>query len=333
MILARVAGTGRCVPERVVTNEDLSRIVETSDEWIRTRTGIGQRHLVSEGEATSDLAAEAGRRALASAGIGAGDIDLVLVATVTADMPMPSCAMMVQQKIGARCPAFDVGAACAGFSYGLTVADGLIRSGVYRRVLFVGAEALSCYMDWTDRTTCVLFGDGAGAVVLTGEEQDVTRESPEARGILATSLGADGSQWKELNIMGGGSLHPPSAETLAAGLHHMRMNGRAIFSSAVRLMSEACEEVLAAVGMTARDVDLVVPHQANLRIIEAIMRRLDVSPDRVLVNIERYGNTSSASIPIALDEAARGGRLQDGMSVLCTGLGAGLAWGAALIRW
>jgi len=301
--------------------------VDTSDEWIRARTGIAERRVMGDDEVTSDMAAEAGRRALASAGLGPGDLDLIVVATVTADMPMPSCAVMTQLKLGARCPAFDVGAACAGFSYGLTVVDGLIRAGSFRTVLFVGAEALTRYLDWDDRGTCVLFGDGAGAIVLRGEVTD------EPRGVLATTIAADGKFWGELNIPGGGVLHPPTHRSIDANLHTMKMDGRAVFSQAVRMMSDACQDVLAKVGMAAADVDLVIPHQANLRIIEAIIRRLEIDPARVFINIERTGNTSSGSIPIALDEAVRAGRVAAGDRILLCGLGAGLVWGAALIRW
>jgi 3-oxoacyl-[acyl-carrier-protein] synthase-3 len=279
------------------------------------------------------MAVQAARRALDASAVAATDLDLIVVATVTADMPMPSCAVMVQHKLGARCPAFDIGAACAGFSYGLTVVDGLIRSGSFGTALFVGAEALTRYLDWDDRGTCVLFGDGAGAVVVRGEEQDVAPTSPAARGVLATAIAADGAGWVDLNILGGGTLHPPTRETVEAKLHTMRMNGRAIFSQAVRLMSDACERVLTDVGLSADEVDLVVPHQANLRIIDAISRRLGIADENVFVNIERTGNTSSASIPIALDEAVRGGRVADGDNLLLCGLGAGLTWGAALIRW
>jgi 3-oxoacyl-[acyl-carrier-protein] synthase-3 len=322
----RIAGTGRFVPERRVTNDDLAQRLDTSDDWVRSRTGIGARHLLAEDSATSDMVVAASRLALEDAGITAEELDLIVVATVTPDMPMPSASVIAQHKLGARCPAFDLAAACAGFSYGLSVVNSLIRSGDYQKILFVGAEALGKFVDWNDRATCVLFGDGAGAIVA------VPSEDPE-RGLLAADIRADGSFVADLWIPGGGTAAPPTAETVAAGLHYLKMNGRTIFTQAVRLMSESCETVLARAGLTIGDVDLMIPHQANLRIIDAVGRRLGISAERVLVNIEDYGNTSAASIPIALDEAARDGRLTPGQVVLTCGLGAGLTWGAAVLRW
>jgi 3-oxoacyl-[acyl-carrier-protein] synthase III len=333
MIRSRIVGTGRAVPERIVTNEELSQRLPTSDQWIRERTGIRERRLLGEGEVTSDLCARAGRAALEAAGLEASQLDLIIVATVTPDMMMPSCATITQHKLGARCPAFDLGAACAGFTYGLSVADGLVRSGQFGRVLLIGAEALSRFIDWDDRGTAILFGDGAGAVVLVGAEDPRAAVDPAARGILATYLAADGSQVGSLNILGGGTQHPPSAQSVADKRHVLRMDGRAVFGVAVRAMSDACERVLAAAAFPAESVDFVLPHQANLRIIDAIVRRLSLAPERVLVNLDRYGNTSSASIPIALDEAVRDGRIRTGSTILSCGMGAGLTWGAALIRW
>jgi len=319
------------VPTEVVTNVDLAKLVERSDEWIRTRTGIGERRRLEAGEATSDMAVRAAEQALAAAGVPPQDVDVIMVATITPDLPMPACAVLVQEKLGARCPAFDISAACAGFSYGLTLADSLIRAGTYKRVLFVGAETLSRVTNWQDRTTCILFGDGAGAVLL--EAHDTPPGAAPARGILATHLGCDGTLAKELMIPAGGSAVPASSATVAGGQHAIFMNGRAIFSNAVRSMSESAEQVLAAAKVGVEDVDFVIPHQANMRIIEAIAKRLAVPMDKVLVNIERFGNTSSASIPIVLDEAVRDGRIRTGDLVLMTGLGGGLAWGAALVRW
>jgi 3-oxoacyl-[acyl-carrier-protein] synthase III len=330
VIGTRLVGTGRALPARVVTNDELSRRVDTDDEWIRTRTGIRERRILGEGEATSDLVAGAGHRALEAAGLAPGDVDALVVSTATPDKPMPSCAAIAQHKLGLRGPALDVNAACAGFSYGLTVVDALIRAGVYRRVLFVGAEGLSKFLDWDDRGTCILFGDGAGAVVCVAEERG---EGAAARGVLSTYLDADGGFAGELDIRGGGTLHPPSADTVADNLHVMRMNGRVIFSQAVRHLAEACEHAMTAAGLTCDDVDLVVPHQANLRIIEAVARRLAIPEDRFLINLDRYGNTSAASIPIALDEGVRGGRIRPGTTLVACGLGAGLTWGAAAIRW
>lgn len=327
----RFVATGSYVPEKILTNDDLSKIVDTSDEWIQARTGIRQRHILGDDQTTSDMVVEAGRRALDAAGMQASELDLIVVATVTADMPMPSCAVIAQHKLGASCPAFDLGAACAGFSYGISVVDALVRSGAYRKVLFVGAEALSRYLDWEDRGTCILFGDGAGAVVAVPDEQPDDAEAP--RGILATRIAADGSLAPSLNILGGGTQHPPCEASIADNLHVLRMDGRAVFTHAVRHMSEACEAVLAEAGVASGDVEVVLPHQANLRIIDAIVRRLSLERDRVLVNLDRFGNTSAASIPIALDEAVRSGRVREGTTLLTCGMGAGLTWGAALLRW
>ena len=324
---ACIVGTGRYVPERVVTNAELAKIVDTSDERIVTRTGIRERRRVGD-EMTSDLAARAAKNALDAAGLSGSDIDLLVVATVTADTPMPACAVHVQQKIGASCPAFDLSAACAGWPFGLSVGTSMIRSGVYNRVLVIGAETLSSITNWNDRTTCILFGDGAGAVILEGKEVD-----ENGPGILATHLGTDGSQANELIVPAGGTAMPSSAETVDESLHAIRMNGRTIFGYAVREMSASSEKVLEAAGIKAEEVDLVVPHQANLRIIEGVTKRLGVDPDKVVVNIERFGNTSSASIPIAFDEAVREGRVKPGMVILFAGLGGGLAWGATLLRW
>lgn len=333
MRYTRLIGTGHYVPERIVTNDELAELVDTSDEWIRARTGIAERRRMGDGEVTSDMALEAGKNALEMAGVKPEDLDLLVVATISGDMPMPSCAVMTQLKLGAQCPAFDIAAACAGYSYGLTVVDGLVRGKAYSKVLFIGAEAITTYLNWEDRTTCVLFGDGASAVVCVGEDIDAVPSSREARGVLSTVIEADGTMWKELNVIGGGTLHPPSEKVIAEKLITLRMNGRAIFSSAVRYMSDACEHVLRDVGMTAQDVDWVIPHQANLRIIDAIARRLSVPQEKLLINLDRYGNTSAASIGISLDEAVRDGRIQPGHNLLLCGLGAGLTWGASLVRW
>lgn len=326
--VARILGTGRGVPDRVVTNDDLSKTVETNDTWIRERTGIRQRRLVVPGQASSDLAAEAARRALAQADLTPDDVDAIICATVTPDMPLPSCAVLVQRKIGVtrNIPAFDITAACGGFLYGLAVAEGLMRGGQIRRVLVIGVEVLSRCVDWTDRNTCILFGDGAGAVLLGPTEPGSTR------GVLSTHLFADGSQAESLCIPAGGSLRGTSAETLAAGEHYVRMNGRAIFNHAVRNLSSASQEALNHNGVKPSDVDLVVPHQANLRILEAVAQRLSMPMDKFYVNIDRYGNTSSASIPIALDEAVAEGRVRAGSLLLMCALGGGLAWGSALVR-
>lgn len=334
MIRTRLIGTGHYVPETIVTNEDIARRIDTSDEWIRTRTGIRERRVLRADQTTSDMAAEAGRRACEAAGISPSQLDCIVVATTTADMPMPSCAIMTQMKLGARGPAFDVGAACAGFTYGTSVVDGLIQSGRYKYCLFVGAEALSKFLDWEDRGTCILFGDGAGAVVCVAEDQgDIPASSPEARGILSSYLNADGRFYKDLMIPGGGTAVPPTAQTVADRLHYLRMNGKVIFSQAVRNLSDACFAAMEEIALAPEDVDIVIPHQANLRIIDAVARRMRIPKEKFHVNLDRYGNTSAASIPIALDEAVRDGLVKEGTTILHCGLGAGLTWGAVVVRW
>ena len=329
----QILGTGRAVPERVLSNDDLSRMVETSDEWIRERTGIRARHIVAPGQAASDLAAAAGRAACEAAGVDPGEIDCVICATISADMPLPSCAVFVQRKVGAKAgsAAFDLAAACGGFLYGLSVAEGLLMGGRHRRVLLCGVEVLSGYVNWQDRNTCVLFGDGAGAAVLgLGEDGDEAGDGP---GLLSVRIYADGGQAESLLIPGGGSLYPTSPETLAAGKHFIHMNGRAIFSHAVRNLASASQAALEEAGLSAGDVDLVVAHQANLRILESVAQRLGLPMERFYINIDRYGNTSSASVPMALDEVVRGGLVKRGDRLLLCALGAGLAWGGAVVRW
>jgi len=326
---SRIVGTGHYVPERILTNDDLSKIVETSDEWIRGRTGIRERHIAADGETTSDMAAEAARRALADAGLSAEELDLIIVCTVTPDMPLPSTAAYVQQKIGARsdCPAFDLAAACAGFVYGLTVADQFIRAGGAKNVLVIGVELLSRVLNWEDRGTCVLFGDGAGAGILT----TATLDSPGR--ILSTHIYANGELAPALTIPGGGSAEPASEETVAAGRHFVHMDGREIFKFAVRALASAARTAVEANGLSADEIAWVIPHQANLRILEGVARRCGVPMERFYVNIDRFGNTSSASVPIALDEASRKGALERGQYLLLCGLGGGIAWGSALIKW
>ena len=325
---SRISGTGHYAPERVLTNHDLERMVDTSDAWIVERTGIRQRHLAAEGETTSDMAARAAMSALEAAGISAKDLDLIVVATITPDVPLPATAVFVQQKIGARsdCPAFDIAAACAGFIYGLSIADRFLGTGGARHVLVVGVELLSRVINWKDRTTCVLFGDGAGAAVLTRAEDD-------GRGLLSTHLYADGSQASALHIPAGGSARPATHLSVDAGLHLVHMSGQDVFKYAVRALSSASITALEANGAAREQVRWVVPHQANLRIIEAVAKRVGIELDRFVLNIARYGNTSSASIPIALDEAARAGTIQPGDLVLMCALGAGFAWGSALLRY
>jgi 3-oxoacyl-[acyl-carrier-protein] synthase III len=324
---ARIAGTGRATPDKVLTNDDLSKLVATSDEWIRERTGIGARRILEEGRTTSDLASLAGTRACQTAEIDPAEVDCIIVATISPDMPMPAVAVTVQQKIGAlnQCAAFDISAACAGFIYGMSIADSFIRSGQFKRVLVIGVEILSRVVDWTDRNTCVLFGDGAGAALFVPHEG-------EDRGILSTHLFADGAGMPYLNIPGGGSAEPTSAKTVDAKRHFVKMQGKPVFTHAVKNISRACQVALEANGKTPADVDVVVAHQANLRILESVAERVNVPLEKFFLNIHKYGNTSSASIPIALDEAAREGRVKPGDLVLMSALGAGLSWGSALVR-
>jgi 3-oxoacyl-[acyl-carrier-protein] synthase-3 len=322
---ARIAGTGMAVPGKVMTNDDLAKIVETSDEWVRARTGIRERRILEEGRSTSDLAAEAGRAACAAAEIDPAELDCIIVATISPDMPMPAVAVTVQQKIGARhCPAFDLSAACAGFLYGLGVADSFIKTGAYQRVLVIGVEILSRVLDWSDRNTCVLFGDGAGAAVLV--------PSTDGRGILSTHLFADGAGMPLLNIPAGGSLEPPSAATVEGKRHYVKMQGKPVFTNAVKNIAQASRVALEHNRVGPDEIDWVVAHQANLRILEGVAERVGIPLERFYINIHKYGNTSSASIPIGLDEAMREGKVKPGQLVLMAALGAGLSWGSALVR-
>jgi 3-oxoacyl-[acyl-carrier-protein] synthase-3 len=339
---ARIAGTGRATPDQVRTNDDLSKMVATSDEWIRERTGIRERRILEEGRTTSDLASDAGRRACETAEIDPREVDCCIVATISPDMPMPAVAVTVQQKIGLQpqCPAFDISAACAGFIYGMSIADSFIRTGQFKKVLVIGVEILSRVVDWSDRNTCVLFGDGAGAALLVpselgpsgeagGAERSGTREE---RGILSTHIFADGSGVPYLNIPGGGSAEPTSLATVEAKRHLVKMMGKPVFTHAVKNISAAAKTALDHNGKTPADVDVVVAHQANLRILEAVAERVGLPIEKFFLNIHKYGNTSSASIPIALDEAAREGRVKPGDLILMAALGAGLSWGSALVR-
>ena len=322
---AQVAGVGSFLPDDRIANSYFESLVDTSDAWIRERTGIAARHFAPEGVAASDLAVEASRRALETAGISPEQVDLIVCATLTGDTPIPSTAVWVQRKLGMSCPAFDVNAACAGFSYAVSTATAFVGSGAADTVLVIGSEVLSRVLDLSDRTTCVLFGDGAGAVVI--------RPSNEP-GIVGSVLGADGTTAEVLIIPAGGSAMPASAETVAARDHSIRMpKGREVFKRAVVEMANACRELLEKSGYTADDVDVLIPHQANARIMIAVAERLGITGDRAVVDVEDVGNTSAASIPIALDRAWRVGRVHDGDLVLLTSFGAGLAWGANLIRW
>lgn len=321
-----ITGVGSCVPERVLSNGDLERMVETSDEWITTRTGIRERRIAADGQATSDLATEAARRALADAGVRPEEVDLIIVATVTPDMPFPSTACLVQHRLGAtRAAAFDIEAACSGFVYALDIASHFVASHTYNTVLVIGAEKMSSVVDWTDRNTCVLFGDGAGAAVL--------QNRPSAHGLLTTCLGSDGGKASLLELPAGGSACPPTAETVAARRHFLRMDGKETFKNAVTAMVTAANQALERCGLAIGDIRCVIPHQANQRILSAVAERLGARPDQVFSNVERYGNTSAASVGIALDEAVKSGRIQRGDLVLLVVFGAGLTWGAAVIEW
>lgn len=319
MIYSRITGTGSYLPEKVLTNHDLAKIVDTSDEWIVERTGISERHIVAEGENTSDLALHASRKAIEAAGIDPKQIDLIVVATTTPDFVFPSTACLLQEKLGIRgCPAFDVQAVCSGFIYGVSVADQFIRSGQSKCALVVGAETMSRILDWQDRGTCVLFGDGAGAVILQASDKP---------GIVSTHLHADGSQHHLLET-------PARIESgKVIGKPYLIMDGGAVFKYAVNALDSIVEEALAANNMDKSEVDWLVPHQANLRIIKGTAKKLGMSMDRVVVTLDKHGNTSAASIPLALDSAVREGKIKTGETVLLEGIGGGFAWGAVLVRW
>jgi 3-oxoacyl-[acyl-carrier-protein] synthase-3 len=323
---ARIIATSAYAPDNVVTNADLEQLVNTTDEWITERTGIKERHIAKDGQAASDLAYEAALRALREAGLSPNDIDLILVATVTADMTFPSTACIVQSMLGARhAVAFDLNAACSGFLFGLSVANSFILSGQFRRVLVIGAEVLSRFTDWEDRTTCVLFGDGAGAVILEGTSGN--------HGILSCDIHSDGSYGDLLYVPAGGSRQPPTKETVKKRLHYIKMKGNETFKIAVRTLENVAVETLKKNGIEASQLALMIPHQANLRIIQATANRLGLPMDKVIVNLARYGNTSAASIPIALDEAVKTGRVHEGDYILLEAFGGGLTWASALIRW
>ncbi len=322
-----ILGTGSYVPEKVVTNDDMAKIVDTSDEWIRTRTGIRERRFAAKGEATSDLASAAGERAIQAAGIDRSEIDLLIIATMTPDMPFPSTACLVQSKLGlGNICAFDVQAACSGFVYTMGIAQSMLLSGNFNKALVIGAEKTSPILDFEDRTTCVLFGDGAGAVVLS-------REDIPGVGILGTLGGSDGSDPSLLQQPAGGSATPPSVESLAARQHFLKMNGKEIFKQAVRVMGQVSADILERFDYDSEAIDLVIPHQANMRIIDSLAKRMKIPMEKFHNNLDRYGNTSAASVGIALDEAYRQGRIQSGDLVLLVAFGAGLTWASALIKW
>ncbi len=326
MIRARITGTGSYVPEKVLTNLDLEKIVDTNDEWIRTRTGICERHVAAEGEHTSDLATKAARRALEMAGVDVNDIDMIVVGTITGDYPWPATACVVQSNLGAfNAGAFDVSAACSGFLYALSTAVDRIEAGRCRKALVIGAEVLTRVIDWEDRNTCVLFGDAAGAVVIEAAEGD--------RGVLSTHLHADGTQLELLYQPGFGTRLLPNVESLKTKDFTLKMQGNEVFKVAVRSLTEVAKTALAANDMTVEDVDLFIPHQANIRILEATAKRIGFRDDQVYINVDRYGNTSAATIPLALDEANRAGRIKEGDILLLDAFGGGFTWAAALLRW
>jgi len=323
---AIIRGTGASLPSRVLTNADLEKMVDTSDDWITSRTGIRERRVAGDDEFMSQFATRAARAALESAEVAATDVDLILCATVTPDMPIPATACIVQNNLGASgAAAFDLAAGCSGFIYALAVADRFVTSGDYRAVLVIGAELLSKYTDWRDRTTCVLFGDGAGAVVLT--------PGSPPYGVLASAMHADGSMADFIYVPAGGTREPASERTVSERRHFIRMRGNETFKMAVRSMEETSRAVLEKAGLQTKDVNLFVPHQANRRIIDAVGTRLGLREDQVYVNIERVGNTSAASIPVALDEAVRNGRVRKGDNLLFAAFGTGLTWGAAVCKW
>jgi 3-oxoacyl-[acyl-carrier-protein] synthase-3 len=321
-----ILGIGSYVPDKVITNYDLEKTIDTSDQWIVERTGIRERHVVSEGEATSDLATRAAEKALADAGVSAGEIDLIIVGTVTPDMQFPSVACLVQSNIKAtNAAAFDLTAVCSGFVYGLATGSAFIKTGTYKKVLVIGAESLSKITDWSDRNTAILFGDGAGAVVL-GEAEPGT-------GILGIDLGADGNGGNLLRVPAGGSRLPTIAETISQRLHYIQMDGNEVFKFAIKVMGETVNKALENANLTAKDVSCLVPHQANMRIIQSAAKRLGLPMEKVIVNVDRYGNTSAASIPIALDEGIKSGRIKNGDVLALVGFGGGLTWGATIIKW
>jgi 3-oxoacyl-[acyl-carrier-protein] synthase-3 len=326
MSVAGVLGTGSALPEKVITNADLEKLVETSDQWITDRTGIRERRQAAPHETTSTLSVQASRRALEKAGIKATDLDLIICSTISPDMPLPSTASLIQRELGAHgCCAFDLAAACSGFLFGMTVAEQFIRTGASKYVLVIGAELLSRYLDYSDRATCVIFGDGVAAAVFGAVEPP--------SGILAHELHTEGQYADHLFIPAGGTALPASCQTVEQGSHFIKMRGNELFKVAVRSLEDVSRQVLKRSGLTTDDIDIFIPHQANQRITEAVRERLGLSSDKVYSNISRIGNTSSASIPICLDECVTNGRLKKGDLVLMSAFGAGVTWGAVLMRW
>lgn len=326
MVRTVIVGTGCQLPTQILTNQDLEKMVDTSDQWITTRSGIKERHISSKDETCSFLATEAAKKALHMAQIDPSELDIIMVCTLTSDMLMPAAACLVQKNLGApKAAAFDLSAACSGFLYGLAVADNFIRNNMNMKILVVASEVLSCRTNWKDRNTCVLFGDGAGAVVVTGRTGK--------RGVLSNHLHADGRLWKLLHIPGGGCASPPSRHMVDNGMQYIQMEGRDVFKLAVRALEESAREALEFNKLSPQDIDLFIPHQANIRIMNSVAERLQIPKEKVYVNIHKYGNTSAASIPIALDEANREGRIKNGDLILLNAFGGGFTWAASVIRW
>ncbi|HUJ18810.1 MAG TPA: beta-ketoacyl-ACP synthase III [Nitrospirota bacterium] len=326
MILARITGTGSYAPKKIMTNHDLEKLVDTSDAWILERTGIRERRIAEQGQTTSDLAYEASKRALKAAGVGADELDLILVATMTPDTILPSMGCVLQEKLGARkAAAFDISAACSGFIYGMSIANAFIKADTYKNILLVGAEILSRFTDWEDRSTCILFGDGAGAAV-------IQRHSGK-RGILSTHLHSDGGLGDLIHVPAGGAQHPASHDTIRKRMHFIKMKGNETFKAAVRSLEGVVQETLKHNKVKPEEIDFLVPHQANLRIIQAMAQRLAMPMEKVVLTLPKYGNTSAASIPMALDEAVRDGRIRENQLLLFEAFGGGLTWASALVRW
>ena len=326
MLKAKIISTGSYAPEKRLTNEDIEKFVDTSDTWITQRTGIKERRIASLSQSASDLAYEASKKALKKASIKPDELDMIIVATVSGDMPMPATACVLQKLLGAKnAVAFDINAACSGFIYGMSIADSFIKAGAYKKILLVGVEVLSKFLDWADRTTCILFGDGAGAAIIEPTESD--------NGILSTHLYSDGILWDFIYLPGGGSRNPVSADTIKNRLHFIKMKGNETFKVAVKTLETLVNETLRKNNIEPSRLSLLIPHQANLRIILATAKRLGIPMDKVFINLDRYGNTSAASIPIALDEALGSGRIQEGDYVMLEAFGAGLTWASALLKW
>jgi 3-oxoacyl-[acyl-carrier-protein] synthase III len=330
----KISALGTYVPPRLLTNADLEKLVDTNDEWIMSRVGIRERHIVDKGVATSDLAVEAAKKALAERGISASDLDAIIVATVTPDMLFPATACLVQHKLGAhKVWGFDLTAGCSQFVYALQVGAQFVQTGAHKKVMVIGADVMSSIIDYTDRATCVIFGDGAGAVIVEANDEATDGASDDSVGLIDFLHEVDGAGGASLYMPGGGSLNPPSHETVDKKMHYVHQDGQAVFKYAVRKMAEVCDEILKRNGLTGNDIDLFIPHQANLRIINATADRVKLRPGTVVINIDRYGNTTGATIPLAMETARQEGKLKKGSLVLLAAVGAGFTTGATLLRW